>query len=73
MKIVKTHPSVIGLMNRLLYAFENQAFARYSDWGGAERLAEKQWEKAFASQTIFTKEDVYSEYESRHPGVFIAR
>ena len=73
MEIVKNHPSVVGLMNRLMSAFENQAFARYSDWGGAERLATQQWETLFASQSVFTKEDIYQEFESRNPGVFIKR
>lgn len=73
MEIVKNHPSVVGLMNRLIFAFENQSTARYSDWAGAERLAEQQWNTLFNSQSVFTKEDVYTEYENRNPGVFIKR
>ena len=65
MEIVKTHPSVVGLMNRLIVSFEDFTTARFSDWGGAEKLAKENWENAIASQTIFTKEDVYSEYENR--------
>lgn len=65
MEIVKTHPSVMGLMNRLIAVYEDFNTARFSDWGGAEKLAKENWENALARQTVFTKEDVFCEYENR--------
>ena len=65
MEIVKTHPSVMGLMNRLIAVYEDFNTARFSDWAGAEKLAKENWENALARQTVFTKEDVFCEYENR--------
>ena len=65
MEIVKTHPSVMGLINRLIAVYEDFNTARFSDWAGAEKLAKENWENALARQTVFTKEDVFCEYEKR--------
>lgn len=52
-------------LKRLLFAYDNVATARFSDWGGAQRRADQNMAFLLSQQSEYTLEDVANIYFNR--------
>lgn len=50
------------ILEQLLNAYSEMIYSRYSDWGGAQRLAEKRFNTLLDSQSEYTQDEISKKF-----------
>lgn len=54
------------LFEQLVQAYSNKAYACYSDDARAQKIDDDRWANALSRQSVFTEEEIASEFTARH-------